>query len=171
MTDPSLSDPPLQPGCYVCVRTGSLFGFLIRLFTRSPFDHAFIYAGAGQIVEATTRGVRLDSLSLYAGARAVANVREPMTAGQRAAVVSAAKATAGREYNVPDIPVIALRLLGFRWQWLRRIADDRDADICSEDVCQAGAAAGLDWQCGEPDPAFVTPADLARRRGVVPVSI
>jgi uncharacterized protein YycO len=163
--------PPLQPGNYVCVQTGSLFGRLIRAFTRSPYDHAFIYCGNGQIVEATARGVRLDSLSLYAGARAVANTGEAMTDAQRATVVAAARSTAGREYNFADITVIALRLLGFRWKWLKRAADDRDADICSEDVCEAGAAAGLDWQCGEPDPAFVTPADLARRPGVVPVSI
>lgn len=164
--------PSLEPGNYVVVRTGSLFGWLIRAFTRSPYDHAFVYVGGGQIVEATAWGVRLDKLALYTGAKAAANTGEPMTTAQRDAVVASARATVGREYNWPDIPVIGLRLLGFKWGWLRRVANDRDADICSEDVAKAGVAAGLtSWLCGHADPAFVTPADLARRPGVVPVTI
>jgi hypothetical protein len=65
-----------------------------------------------------------------------------------------------------------LRLLGFRWGWLQRIADDWDALICSELVCLADAVAGLlSWQCDQDDPAFVTSADLARRPGIVLVSL
>ncbi len=163
---------PLQAGDYVVVDTGTLFGWLIRLFTRSKYDHAFIWNGDGTITEATIRGVRVDSPAQYAGHLAAANTGEALTGAQRATIVATARGFAGDEYGFGDIAVIALRLLGFRWGWLRRIADDRDALICSELVCEAGLAAGLaSWQCGEPDPAYVTPADLAKRPGVGPVSL
>lgn len=160
----------LQPGDYLCVRTGSVFGWLIRAFTRSSFDHAFVCLGDGMIAEARVTGVVIDSLGLYRGALAVANSAEPMTPAQRDAVSAKARSFAGDEYGWGTILVIGLRLLGLRWGWLLRFADDRDALICSELVALAGQAAGLDWLCSEPEPALVTPADLARRPGVEPVT-
>lgn len=167
----TLSASDLQPGDYVVLRTGSPFGYLVRTFTRSPFDHAVLYCGHGVIVEATIHGAKIDSLSLYAGALAAANTGETLTAAQRAAIVAKARSFAGLEYGWGAIVTIALRLLGFRWGWLQRIADDKDALICSELVAKSGDAAGVNWLCGEQDPAFVTPAELSRCPGVVPVSI
>lgn len=162
----------LLPGSYVVVNTGTLFGWFIKRFCGGSYDHAFIWNGDGTITEATVKGVKVDSPAQYAGHLAAANTGETLTDAQRAAIVAKARSFAGLEYGWGDIAVIALRLLGFRWGWLQRVADDRDALICSELVCKAGLAAGLaSWQCMEPDPAFVTPADLSRRPGVVPVSL
>jgi uncharacterized protein YycO len=164
--------PGVEPGDYVVVRTRSMFGYLIRLFTRCPYDHAVLVTGPGEITEAKPSGVRTGSLTEYAGCRAAANTGDTLTHAQRAIIVAKAKTVTGDEYGFADIAVIGLRLLGFRWGWLRRVAADRDALICSELVCEAGLAAGLvSWQCGEPDPAFVTPADLAARPAVHPVRI
>jgi hypothetical protein len=154
----------IEPGRYVCTRTKSPFGFLIRIFTRSPYDHAFIVLGGGLIAEATNTGTRIDNLDRYKGQLAVANTDELMTTAQRAQVAQAARQLVGREYGWGAIGVIALRKLGLKWGWLLRFADEKDADICSEDVAIAGAAAGLDWLCGEEDPALVRPDELAARK-------
>lgn len=161
---PFVSSTDLQPGSYLCVRTGSLFGFLVRLFTRSQFDHAFVYLGGGEIAEATVWGSRIDALASYSGALAVANSAEVMTAPERQDVCAKARSLAGEEYGWGTILVISLRLLGVRWGWLLRFADDRDAVICSELVAESGQAAGVDWLCGESEAALVTPAELAERR-------
>jgi len=154
----------IEPGRYVVVQTKSMFGRVIRLFTRSPFDHTFIVLGGGFIAEATLRGTRIDQIDQYRGRLAVTNTDEPMTTEERAQVVVAARKLAGRDYNYRAIGVIALRLLGANWGWLLKAADDKDADICSEDVAVAGSAAGLDWLCGEAEAALVRPDELAARK-------
>lgn len=165
--------PPatIEAGRYICVRTGTWFGGIIGACTRSRFDHVAISNGDGTVTEATPRGVHVSPLSSYAGHLAVANLAEPMTAAQRATVTATAKTWIGREYAFGDIGVIGLRLLGIKWSWLLGLSDTRDAVICSELAALSGKAAGLDWLCGEPDAAYVEPAQLARRPGVVPVTI
>lgn len=170
MSDGTVLASEVEAGQYMCVRTGSPFGYLIRAFTRSRIDHAFIVLGGGLIAEATTRGVKVDALSKYTGAAAVAST-DALTPLQQVKITTCARADAGREYNWRDIGVIALRRLGIKWGWLLRVADDRDALICSELVALSGMAASppVDWMCGEPAPEFVTPADLAARTETVPV--
>ena len=163
--------PALEPGRYVCVQTRGTYAGLIRAFTSSPWTHASVYLGDGLIAQADGSGIHVDKLTRYHGAPAVANMGEAMTDAQRAEVCGAARAFTGDEYAWGDIGVIALRRFGFRWGWLNRVADARGTLICSELVAKAGLAAGLDWLCGESDPAYVVPGELARRPGVVPVSI
>lgn len=160
-----------EPGQYMCVRTASPFGFMIRLFTQSQYDHAFIVLGPHQVAEATIRGVRVDALAKYAGHLAIAST-DALTPQQQAKVCATARSFAGREYNWRDIAILALRRAGARWGWLLRAADDRDALICSELVAVAGMSATppLDWMCSKAAPEYVTPADLASRPGTVPVA-
>lgn len=163
----------LLPGTYVCLGTGSLFGRIIRLVTKSPVNHTFVVTGPGEIVEATGTGVMRNPLSKYAGCAAVANLNEPVTEAQRNSVASAALVYAidKDEYAWPGIAAIGLRRLGLKWGWLLKISADHDALFCSELAVEAGAAAGLDWSCGEPSAACVDPGELARRPGCVPVTI
>jgi hypothetical protein len=155
----------LRPGMYICFRTRSLFGFVIRLFCRSPWDHAVLVTGPGEITQATLRGTRTGPLSQFRNCMACANSAEDMTAGQRGGVVAAARSQGRDEYAYPLILVIALRLLGLRWRWLVRACQDRDAVFCSELVAASGQAAvpPLPWLCGEPSPATVRPNQLAAR--------
>jgi len=163
MTATPVSAWSIEPGRYICLRTRSLYGRLIRLLTSSPFDHVVVVTGPDEIVQATVWGVRRGSLSQFAGNLAVCNAAEPMTAHQRAAVVTAVGSYAGDEYAWAGIVVIGLRKLGLRWAWLLKASADRDAVFCSELAALGGGAAGLDWDCGEASPALVTPAEMAAR--------
>lgn len=161
----------IEAGRYIVVHTGTWFGSVISACTRSKFDHVLVSIGGGMAVEATPKGVHVSPLSRYAGHPAVANLDEPMTGEQRATVVATARSWVGREYAFADLGVIGLRLLGIKWGALIRLSDTRDTVICSELAALAGKAAELDWLCGEPQAAYVQPAELAKRPGVVPVSI
>jgi hypothetical protein len=165
----SVTDP--EPGRYICLRTASLFGYLIRAVTRSPVDHAVVVLEGGKCAEATVRGTRIDDLAKYAGALAVSNTAEDMTGAQRMMVCATAESYAGREYGWSLIAAIALRKLGVKPGWLMRILDDKDALICSELVCIAGQSAGLNWACGESSAEYVEPSELALRDVMRPVTI
>lgn len=161
----------IEAGRYICLRTGSAFGALIRLFTGSPFDHVILITGPGQCTQATVRGVKTGPLSQFAGALAVANSAEDMTAAQRDAVVKFALARDGDEYAWPLIGVLGLRRLGARWTWLLKISADKDALDCSELAASAGASAGLPaWLCGEPSAMLTEPGQMAARPVMVPVA-
>ena len=164
MNAPFVLASELEPGTYVCLKTRSLFGWVIRTFTRSQFDHAVLVVGSHEICQATLRGVRTGPLSAFKGCLAVANSAEDMSPAQRANAVTFMKALRQDEYAFGLLVVIALRLAGLKHDWLIRFAQDKGAVICSEAVAEAGDHAGLDWLCGEPSAAVVRPDDLAGRK-------
>jgi uncharacterized protein YycO len=166
--------PGVQPGMYVCVRTGGWIAWLIRKACRSTTNHALLVADDdGGIIEARPQGVRRGTLSEYAGAYAVANVAEKMTDADRAAVVKFAEGMLNAPYNYAAIASIGLEDMGVRWKWLMRLARADRALICSQLIAEAGNAATppLPWLCGRASADQVTPADLARRSGVRRVTI
>lgn len=158
-----------EPGCYVCVRTGGLFGWIIRRATKSPYDHAAVVVDDGIVVEATPYDVRTSPLARYQGAQVCADTGEDLTPAQRAVITAKALSFIGAEYDWATIAVIGLGQLGLHWRILLRLTGGKRALICSQLVALCGQAAGLDWQCGKASPALVTPADLARRPGVAPL--
>jgi len=156
----------LMPGTYLCLETRTLLGWLVRLFTRSPFDHAALVVGPGEIIQATTKGVSRGPLSQFRGCLAVANSADRVWSSDRELIVAKALTYSGYEYAFPAIVVIGLRKLGFKWRWLLRASAsaDRDAVFCSELIALAGQAGHHDdWLCGEKSAATVTPAELAGR--------
>jgi hypothetical protein len=161
----------LESGRYVCVRTGGFMGWLIRKATKSDYNHVFITGPAGALIEARPDGVRLGHLTEYTGCLAAANVGEPMTGAQRAAVWAKAGELVGTWYNYPDIVALGLEDLGWHWRLLLHLARADKLLICSQAVAVCGTAAGLDWLCGEDNAAQVTPAMLALRPGVEPVAL
>lgn len=161
----------IPAGAYVCLKTRSPFGALVRLFTYpSPFDHTVIASGDGMCVQATTRGVKETPLDDFAECLAVVST-DPMSEAQATAVVTHARRFTGDEYAFPAVIVIGLRKFGAKWNWLLRISGDKDALFCSELAVKAGltASPAMDWLCGEASPALVTPAELAARPGMAPV--
>lgn len=159
-----------RPGCYGVVKTHGFVPFIIRLLTRSKFDHAFVVINAaGDIVEAEPEAARVGNIGAYAGLPILVNSGEPMTNAQRDAVIAAACGYIGTPYAFLDIIRLALASLGIRWRWLTTEADVENAMVCSTLVAAAGLKAGLTgWLCEEAAPSLVRPADLARRDGMQP---
>jgi uncharacterized protein YycO len=147
-------------GDYGVVRTGGFFGKLIRLGTVSRWNHAFIYVGDSQIVEANPTGVALSPLSKYA--QVAWNQHEELSEAQRAGIVQHAKLAIGRPYNFGIIVMLALRALGvkvFPKKIIHYLANHAGY-ICSELVAESYADAGFPV-CDNPD--VCNPGDLAER--------
>ena len=151
------------PGSYGCVRTGGFYAWLIRVGTRSHFNHAFIVMENGRIIEADPGGARWAQLSDYETDSKVFDTRDVLTDEQRQRVMYKAEVLLGTPYGWTDIVRLSLRCMGLQWQWLTRKADNEAAMICSQLVAACGQAAGLDWLCGREAAAAVTPGDLAAR--------
>jgi hypothetical protein len=161
-------------GRYVVVRTPGVIAWAIRASTHSNFNHVFVTGPGGLIAEAVPSDVRLSLLSEYAGMQACANLGDPMTPQQGAQVWAAAKAMAGHPYDFPALLALAAMDLGWHWNAVFRLLGAGPWRICSQLAVLAGQAAKppLDWLCaGDTLPDEVTPAALARRPGVVPVSL
>lgn len=152
----------MTPGQYGCVRTGGFLGWLIRVGTRSRYNHAFIVMDGGQVVQADPKGASWGQLSDYQH-DAVVFSQDVLSPEQRAAIMNKAVVLLGTPYGWTDIVRLALRCAGVQWQWLTRAADNERAMICSQLVSACGAAAGVDWLCGREAAAAVTPGDLAAR--------
>ena len=153
----------VQPGRYICLKTRSPLGWLIRAACHSPFDHVALVTAPGLVTEATLRGVRQSPLVKYKGCFAAVNAAETINDEQTAAIVTKGRTFERDEYAFPLLIVIGLRKLGIKWRWILRLAEDRDAVICSELVAASGLVAYLDWLCGESSPATVRPDQLGAR--------
>jgi len=149
-----------RPGDYGVVKTGGLFGKLIRLGTISRWNHAFIYIGDGEIVEANPRGVAISPVAKYA--QIAWNMHEELSDDQRAKIVAHAKSTVGRPYNFAIIVMLAFRAIGvkiFPKRFINYLAK-HNGYICSENVAECYAVADNEI-CVEPD--LCNPGDLAER--------
>ena len=162
----------LEPGRYVCVATPDFFGWLIRKVTHAKTNHVVVVTGPGEIIEARPRGgVCRGTLAQYAGRYAVANIAEPMTDVQRAAVVAEAVVLLHVPYDWLADADIGLEDLGWHWRLLARIARVSKRLMCSQMTVKCGKAGGLDWLRGKASGDQVSPGDLANRPGVEPVTI
>lgn len=163
----------IEPGRYVCLSTPGWAGWLIRQSTHSAYNHVVVAGPDGAIIEATPHGVRRTHLSRYARHLACANLAEAMTTTQGLEVWAAAEAMTGDPYDFPLLPLLGAADLGWHWNLAFRLLGAGPWRICSQLVAQAGQAAvpPLDWLCGKASADQVTPADLARRPGMVPVTI
>jgi uncharacterized protein YycO len=177
--DPGLTIPAsgLKPGSYLCIRTPGWLGTIIRAATHSDYSHTLIVGPDGEAIEATPEGVRKIGLHRYAHPGspwlACANALEPMTAEQGMEVWAAAEAQVGAPYDFLDLAVIGAADLGWQWNAAFKLLGTGPWRICSQLAAACGQAATppLDWLCGKPGADQVTPADLARRPYVVPVTI
>lgn len=149
-----------QVGDYGVVKTNGWMGWLIRVGTASRWNHAFIYIGLGQIVEANPKGVAISDVSKY---KNIAwNKHEELTIAQRKRIVSKAKSFVGQPYGFGAILVIALKILGLKIvPTLRKIAENENSVICSQLVAWSYSVAGV--KVSDKPHAFTTPGDLAFR--------
>lgn len=151
-----------RPGDYGVVRTNGWAAKLIQIGTVSRWNHAFIYIGAGLIIEANPTGIAVSPVSKYP--KIAWNQHESIDNDTRGKIVAAAHHFVGSPYGFFDIGNLMLRILGLKFlantRFLERLAM-RHGVICSELVSLAYRDSGVDLT-GMPDHT-VTPGDLAER--------
>ncbi|WTJ79432.1 hypothetical protein OG335_20590 [Kitasatospora sp. NBC_01539] len=128
----------------------------------ADYEHAFIYVGDGQLVEAQPGGAELRPVSVYDGHPALWSTgRYTLTDGQRAALVTAARGYVGVPYSVADYFALAAHRFRLPFSPLLKgyVADSRHM-ICSQLVDQCYLDAGVHLFSDGRWPGYVTPADL-----------
>jgi len=147
-------------GDYGVVSSNGFFAKLIKLGTVSRWNHAFIYIGNGQIVEANPTGVTVSPVANYP--RIAWNMHEELSDDQRAKIVDHAKSAVGRPYNFGIIVMLAFRAVGVKIfpHVLINYLARHEGYICSELVAECYAEAGFPI-CQEAD--LCNPGDLAER--------
>ena len=151
-------------GDYGVVHTSGAFGKLIRLGTFSHWNHAVIYIGNGQLIEANPKGIQIKEVSEYPEGAVAWNQHEGLTTPQRTQIVAHAHSLVGKPYDFATILVLALRIIGLKvlsnFSFLKKLAE-KDGFICSELVVACYTFAGVTIS-DKPD-YLTTPADLALR--------
>jgi hypothetical protein len=144
-----------NPGDFMVVATNGWVARVIRILTRSKWNHAAIFIGDGQIIEADPSGVQIADLSNYDGLPILwSDLRLPPA--QATLVVAAARAQLGLEYGFLDVAAIALSTIGIITSRL----DDPDSRFCSQVVAQTFLVAGP-LLCVTKAANRITPGDLA----------
>jgi hypothetical protein len=139
------------------------FGYLIRIGTRSRYDHAFIYIGNGKIIEAQPQGAVISDLSKYKS-DAIIWSNDKLPPATQLKIINLAYSKVGTPYGFLDIIYLALAIVGIKNKWLLARVEREDRLICSQLVALCGEGAGaVSWLCGKPNACLVTPANLAMR--------
>jgi cell wall-associated NlpC family hydrolase len=166
----------IQPGDFALVPIRGSVGFMIRVGQWlngdgfGKFEHAFIYIGGDQIVQAMPGGAQRVPLEEW-GDRALwssnldfggePDEHGPLTGTERSRIVTSALTYVGVPYSFLDYLSIALARLGLRPRWLKRYIASTGHMICSQLVDQCYQNAGVKLFSDGRLPGDVTPADLA----------
>lgn len=149
----------MLPGDYMVTSTPGFVGWCIRKLTHSTVNHAAVYIGGGQIVEAQPSGAAVSPVSKYP--RAVWSENQ-LTEPQRFRVVYYAEKAEHTPYNFLDIAAQAVvRLFGWHAPAfvLRRLARP-DRLQCAQLVDLAYEEAGVKlFKDGRPF-GLIAPSDL-----------
>lgn len=130
----------------------------------ADFEHAFVYLGDGDLVEAQPGGAVLESLTAYDGRPVLWSTgRIALDDEQRQSVVAAARGYLGVPYSVADYFALAAHRIHLPVSPLLKgyVADSRHM-ICSQLVDQCYQDAGVQLFTDGRWPGYVTPADLTR---------
>jgi len=147
-------------GDYGVVRSSGFFAKLIRIGTTSRWNHAFIYAGEGKIIEANPGGVTVSPVDKHT--KIAWNRHERLTNAERMQILAHAEKAIGKPYNFYIIFILTLRALGVKIlpksviRWFAK----NEGYICSELVAECYEKAGVSIGI-EPD--LCNPGDLAER--------
>jgi cell wall-associated NlpC family hydrolase len=146
-------------GDFGVVRTNGWAAWVIRKVTRSEVNHAFVYVGNGQIVEANPRGAAVGNVSEYPHATWS---HMALTTQQRHAIANAARSLVGTPYSWVDDVCIGLADL-FGWhvpEPVRARLSKRSRLMCSQLVDVAYSKAGVTLFPDGRIPGDVSPGDL-----------
>lgn len=151
------------PGDFGVTATPGFGSWVIRVVTRSKYNHAFVVIGAGQCIEGEPGGARYNRLANYPHA---VYSSFPLTGPQRAGIVAWATKHLGTPYSwLDDLEIGLVDLFGWAPKWMRaRLRSDATLQ-CAQLVDAAYHAAGVQlFDDGRPA-GGVSPADLARLIG------
>lgn len=126
----------------------------------ADYQHAFIYLGDGDIIEAEPGGARISSLSEYDEVRWLAAVADRYPASQLASVADAARTLEGRPYSFLDYGAIAAHALHVPVPGLKEYITETGHLICSQLCDFAYEKAGLHLFADGRWPGYVDPLDL-----------
>lgn len=155
-----------QPGDLAAVRTGGDTGALIRLgeFLNGDgfgdYEHALIYIGGGEIVEAEPGGARRRARGVESGDLWSTGLWNLSTA-TRSRICAAATRYVGTPYGWLDYAALATHRLHIPAPGLRGYIASTGHMICSQLADQCYADAGVHLFADGRWPGYVTPGALA----------
>lgn len=154
-----------QPGDFGLVSIKGGVGFLIRVGQWLngdgffDYEHAFIYVGNGQIVEAEPGGALLSELAEYDGRPIMWSTGlVPLTDAQRAVIVEAAMNQVGTPYSFLDYLAIGLYRIGIKHPGVAKRVEESKHLICSQLVAMDYDSVGIPLT--DYPPYLVTPGRL-----------
>jgi cell wall-associated NlpC family hydrolase len=155
-----------MPGDFGVTQIRGVVGRLIRFGQWlngdgfGDYEHAFVYVGAGEIVEAEPGGALLSPLSRYDGC----DIQWYPVRSGNFEIVRNALALVGTPYSFADY--FALAAMRFHlWplsRWLRGYVRDSGHMMCSQLVDECYRRAGVHLYSDGRAPGDVTPGDLYR---------
>lgn len=152
-----------NPGDYFVVHTTGIPAKLIQIGTRSKWNHAGIYLGDDQIIEARPQGVKTAHISKYDGKPIIWSNESSLTEEERKKLVGFAEHFKNDGYGIWSIVALGFKCLTFGLplipaDWL---AIREKKVICSQLVAWSYSHVGI--KVSNKKHALVTPKDLAER--------
>jgi uncharacterized protein YycO len=148
--------PPI--GSLGVTATGGFAGWVIRKFTNSRVNHAFIVGPGGLIVEANPSGAAFGDIRQYPKARY--NLHTVLPDETRERIWANAVAMVGTPYGWLDILAITLKRFHISIPWVDRRIQRQDRLICSQLVDLAYERADVHLFDDGRLPQNVRPVDL-----------
>ncbi|MEU0860639.1 hypothetical protein ABZ352_35530 [Streptomyces griseofuscus] len=154
-----------QPGDFALTKITGFTGALINagqylVGDGSPVQHAYVYVGDGQIVQAMPGGAECIPLEEASEPVIWSTGRIPLTDWDRQGIVFAARCLVGTPYGFLDYASIALAHYHVRPRWVRDFVADSGHLICSQLVDEAYRRAEVQLFPDHRLPGDVTPGDL-----------
>lgn len=153
-----------EPGDFGLSTIGGFLGFWINLgqaFIRdgSRYTHAFIVLDDNTVMEAMPGGAKITPIEEYKNKAIYSTV--PLTANQRATIVSHARMLEGTPYSFLDYLSLGLLHFGIKPKWLRKYIQNKGHMICSQLVDEVYRRSGIHMFDDGRLAQDVTPGDLA----------
>lgn len=155
------------PGDFALTRIRGITGAFVAagqalVGDAAPVQHAMVYVGDGQIVQAMPGGAELIRLEDASEPVAWSTGRVPLTGREREGITFAARALVGTPYSFLDYASIALAHFRVRPAWVTDYVASTGHLICSQLVDEVYLRAGVHLFDDGRLPGDVTPGDLYR---------
>jgi hypothetical protein len=155
---------PPKLGDFGLVRTPDIGGRIIRIGTDSWMNHALVYVGDNNVIEARPGGAGFNVIDNYSNPKfhlTWSTDLIPLTDDERAKIVHYALAQKGVKYGWPDIAALSLKTLGYDTPaWVDKRIERDDRLICSQLVDRAYMLSGVHLFNDGRLSMDVTPGDL-----------
>lgn len=150
-----------QAGDFAVIRTRGWAAWVIRVVTRSKYNHAVFFISPTEIVEAEGQGAIISSWSKYAKSKTRTSAGLlPLTPEQRAAAPAVGRSLVGIPYGWLDIFSVGLLQYGIKPELVRHEVSTQRNLICSQLADKARLLLGDHLFNDNRLPQDVTPGDL-----------